>query len=216
MQGIAGTIEEYQQLGKIITETQQKIAMFKNAGPAANTTQVNPMTGFDSFFDDMIAAAGAYEQKMKDIDKATHNAKTAFALLSPSIDEAFNALANGENAFEGVKQALKRLLIDLAKAAALSLVLSAISSGAGGAGGGFLSIFKSVLGFRANGGPVNSGGPYIVGESGPELFVPSSAGQIVPNMALGGGGGQLQAVVSGNDLLFILNQAGMNRRNNFG
>jgi len=154
------------------------------------------------------------------IDKNVQNATAAFNLLTPAIDQAFNALANGENAFEGVKQALKRLLIDLAKAAALSLILSAITGGVGGVGvngaKGFLGIFKSLLGGRANGGPVNSGGPYIVGESGPELFVPSSAGQIVPNMALGGGGGQLQAVVSGNDLLFILNQAGQNRRNNFG
>lgn len=39
---------------------------------------------------------------------------------------------------------------------------------------------------RAAGGPVAAGTPYIVGEEGPELFVPSSAGQIVPNHALGG------------------------------
>jgi hypothetical protein len=37
------------------------------------------------------------------------------------------------------------------------------------------------LGFkkRATGGPVNSGTPYIVGEQGPELFVPSSYGRIM-------------------------------------
>ena len=38
------------------------------------------------------------------------------------------------------------------------------------------------------GGPVLSGVPYIVGERGPELFVPSSSGGIVPNNRLGGGG----------------------------
>jgi hypothetical protein len=39
---------------------------------------------------------------------------------------------------------------------------------------------------RAGGGPVLSGTPYIVGEQGPELFVPSAAGSIVPNGALSG------------------------------
>lgn len=39
---------------------------------------------------------------------------------------------------------------------------------------------------RASGGPVMGGQPYMVGERGPELFVPSSAGSIVPNEAMGG------------------------------
>jgi TP901 family phage tail tape measure protein len=41
---------------------------------------------------------------------------------------------------------------------------------------------------RAMGGPVFGGSPYLVGERGPELFVPSSSGRIVPNGRLGGGG----------------------------
>lgn len=39
----------------------------------------------------------------------------------------------------------------------------------------------------ATGGPVSGGMPYIVGEVGPELFVPSTSGTIIPNGALGGG-----------------------------
>jgi hypothetical protein len=45
------------------------------------------------------------------------------------------------------------------------------------------------LGFRANGGPVTGGGTYMVGERGPELFVPNTSGMIVPHEALQGGGG---------------------------
>ena len=37
---------------------------------------------------------------------------------------------------------------------------------------------------RASGGPVASGTPYIVGEKGPELFVPNTYGSIVPNSSL--------------------------------
>jgi tape measure domain-containing protein len=40
---------------------------------------------------------------------------------------------------------------------------------------------------RASGGPVGANRPYIVGERGPELFVPASHGTIVPNSAMGGG-----------------------------
>ncbi|MGB1285233.1 MAG: phage tail tape measure protein, partial [Aggregatilineales bacterium] len=39
---------------------------------------------------------------------------------------------------------------------------------------------------RATGGPVSGGTPYIVGEEGPELFVPGASGNIVPNGQMGG------------------------------
>ena len=38
---------------------------------------------------------------------------------------------------------------------------------------------------RAIGGPVSMGSPYIVGERGPELFIPSTSGNIVPNSKIG-------------------------------
>jgi hypothetical protein len=58
----------------------------------------------------------------------------------------------------------------------------------------------STLPRRAMGGPVSpSGGPYIVGERGPELFTPSSSGSITPNNALGGGGANITVNVNGGD-----------------
>ena len=47
----------------------------------------------------------------------------------------------------------------------------------------------TALGARAMGGPVSSGSPYVVGEKGPELFVPHASGTIVPNNQMGGGSG---------------------------
>ena len=54
---------------------------------------------------------------------------------------------------------------------------------------------------KAMGGPVTGGTPYIVGENGPELFVPGASGTIVPNDVLaasasraGGGGGNTYAI----------------------
>lgn len=40
--------------------------------------------------------------------------------------------------------------------------------------------------WRAAGGPVFANTPYIVGEVGPELFIPKTSGEIVPNHRLGG------------------------------
>ena len=52
-------------------------------------------------------------------------------------------------------------------------------------------------GFRAGGGPVSAGGRYIVGERGPELFVPRGSGTIIPNHQLGRGGMNVTVVVQG-------------------
>jgi hypothetical protein len=53
--------------------------------------------------------------------------------------------------------------------------------------GGWAQSFATVLPGRANGGPVSSGQTYMVGERGPELFVPGRSGTIVANDKIGGG-----------------------------
>jgi hypothetical protein len=42
---------------------------------------------------------------------------------------------------------------------------------------------------KALGGPVQANTPYLVGERGPELFMPNSGGNIIPNNKMGGGAG---------------------------
>lgn len=60
-------------------------------------------------------------------------------------------------------------------------------SGGGGSGGFFGNVLGSIFGgFKAEGGPVSGGRAYVVGERGPELFVPQASGSIVPNHAMGG------------------------------
>ncbi len=74
-----------------------------------------------------------------------------------------SAATGGENAF---KRMAKVILEELAK-----LALEQIFSGKGGAKLPF-------FGARAGGGSVNAGGAYLVGERGPELFVPGQSGAI--------------------------------------
>ena len=54
------------------------------------------------------------------------------------------------------------------------------------AGKNQLKLQAVVDGQREHGGPVNAGGSYLVGEKGPELFVPKHSGGIISNYALGG------------------------------
>lgn len=65
-----------------------------------------------------------------------------------------------------------------------SLLGSAFSAAVGYFSGGGISSSGTVA--RAAGGPVVGGMPYLVGERGPELMVPTGAGSIVPNNMLGG------------------------------
>lgn len=80
----------------------------------------------------------------------------------------------------------------------------ALSSQGGGGSGGLLSGIASALGSlfgggRASGGPVNPGRAFLVGERGPEIFLPPAPGNIVPNHQLipasGGGGGPTGGLV---------------------
>jgi hypothetical protein len=79
-------------------------------------------------------------------------------------------------------------------------------------GGKFGSSFGDSLGaigsifggFRAGGGPVSAGKAYVVGEKRPELFVPSTAGYIMPNVPGGGGqGGTTRVVVEPSPLFAV-------------
>jgi hypothetical protein len=63
-----------------------------------------------------------------------------------------------------------------------------------GIGGVISTIFG---GAKAAGGPVSSGKSYLVGERGPELFMPSGSGNIIPNHSLGGGGTVINLTVNG-------------------
>jgi TP901 family phage tail tape measure protein len=52
---------------------------------------------------------------------------------------------------------------------------------------------------RAVGGPVNAGQPYLIGERGPELFVPNASGMVVPNGRFGGYTDQSQTIYQVSD-----------------
>jgi phage-related minor tail protein len=103
---------------------------------------------------------------------------------------------NGKISFKGLVDSLIKELLKAELKNAIGQVAGAIggmgSGGGGGGGGGggiglgdIWNFGKSLLGF-ADGGQPPVGKASIVGERGPELFIPKTAGTIVPN---GGGAG---------------------------
>jgi hypothetical protein len=63
---------------------------------------------------------------------------------------------------------------------------AAVGSVGGGGGNTWGSFKLPSIGGRAAGGPVSANTPYMVGERGPELFMPNASGRVVPNNKMGG------------------------------
>lgn len=97
------------------------------------------------------------------------------------------AARTGKLGFDDLATVAIRLMEEIGQAAT-GIAFPAAGSG-GGLGGGLVSLLGGLLGLpgRATGGPVSPGRPYLVGERGPELFVPTSAGQVATS---GQGGGR--------------------------
>jgi phage-related minor tail protein len=89
------------------------------------------------------------------------------------------------------------ILEDLLRIAIEKYIIGTITSALGLGTGG-----TPVAGARAGGGPVMSGNAYLVGEKGPEIFTPSSSGNITANdnLSLAGmSGAPRVSVVNNND-----------------
>lgn len=93
------------------------------------------------------------------------------------------AIQRGKFGFEDLRRVALSVLSEIA-AAAIKSGLDSLGGGGSGGHGGLLTSLGSILGSvlgapgRATGGPVSPGRAYRVGERGPELFVPTSAGRV--------------------------------------
>jgi len=135
-------------------------------------------------------AAEALKEKTKEIAAAFQDDVTG-AIMS--------AVRGSETLGEAFGKVLNRLA-DQVMEVALNMALWG-SAGGGGTGGLLGGLFKGIFG-SAQGGTIGAGNPRMVGERGPELFVPHSSGQVIPNNRLGGGGTNITVNVdaSGSDV----------------
>ena len=145
-----------------------------------------------------------FNNKLKKTDDILEDIRDGFKSLGASIVDAF---MSGKSAGE----MFRNVLIDIFKRMAtkqfnqLFDMLAPQGKGLFGFAGGFLgggaslsdlsaagggSNFGALAasGFMADGGPVQGNEAYVIGERGPELFIPNASGTIVPNHMLMGGG----------------------------
>jgi hypothetical protein len=151
------------------------------------------------------AGLGKVFRGLNDLPKATTEAEKAVSTFADQAQRNVQDLvANGigklfKGEFDSVGDAIRQVgrlwlttLIDMqAQAAALKLneylFGSKGGSGGGSSAGALTSAFAAIFGgFREGGGPVSPGRAYVVGERRPELFVPDSAGTIMPGVGQGG------------------------------
>jgi hypothetical protein len=108
-----------------------------------------------------------------------------------SIDEAFARA--GASLVKSLARAASDGQVSLAELARAVLGAAGAALKGGGLGE---ALSKSFAGARADGGPVLPGGAYLVGERGPEVFRPASAGSIEP---VGSGGVSVTINVQGGE-----------------
>lgn len=160
-------------------------------------------------------------ERLKKLEDSSQEAgkelKDAFDKISSSFKSAFKSVIDGtksvSEAFRDMMGEILSSLMDKSIDAALDGLFDKLS-GAGGAGGGDglwgllekgFSYLGGLLSAPATSGddvggliePLAKGGyasatrPYLVGEMGPELMIPSASGRVVPNDELGGSGSQI-------------------------
>ena len=137
-----------------------------------------------------------------ELSSAMANAKADLADLAEKAIEAYNGADGALGEYEQGLIDAKLMVLQLAESIALTdsqknQIRVLVDTGDLERALGLIDIITAngytpelnamrFRGKRASGGPVSGGSSYLVGERGPELFTPSSSGNITPNGAMGG------------------------------
>ena len=140
---------------------------------------------------------GTTNTKTKDVTNSTNELKDKFKKIGEDIEKGI--VTNLTDAVMGTKslaEAATSVLNNL-KRQLVELAIQRAVSGIGGKIGGFLG--GLFTGKKERGGRVSAGGAFLVGERGPEILqMGSKGGNIIPNSAIGKGGGAVNNVVTVN------------------
>jgi len=169
--------------------------------PETMATTVDEIATQASVLDNILAGIGVSFENLEDEIKSgfLQTLKSATQTLSDSLAES---LMEGKSVLDSFRNFFKTMVKKLISDALRLLVIQPILSSIFGLffpgqalnwAGGVPTITP-----KAKGGPVGANQPYLVGEEGPELFVPGASGNIVPNNRLSGMGGEISAPVTNN------------------
>lgn len=160
---------------------------------SVDTLLIDVRASTRGFAQDVAAMRSAFDAQVTD----------GFARAGNVLERGLTgAIRRGGLGFDDLKRIALNTLNEIAAQAAQGL-FSQIGGigGGGGAGGGLLglgSIVTSLLGLpgRATGGNVAPGRGYVVGERGPELFVPTTAGRVLANGGNQPGGREVKVSIN--------------------
>lgn len=108
--------------------------------------------------------------------------------LVSNLSSGFGDLVTGaQDLGDAIHRMAENIIRDLVRIIAQAALTRAILGAVPG-GGSILALTS--IPARAHGGPVVAGHPYLIGERGPEVFVPSSSGMVVAGAPAAAGGGQ--------------------------
>lgn len=113
-------------------------------------------------------------EEAKDLQTQLEN--VALRGLQSLEDNLVSVVMQTKSAKDAFKDMARSILADIVRMQIKQAIIGPIAAAFGG----------STVAPRAMGGPVTAGRPYLVGERGPELFVPGRTGGIVPNGQMGG------------------------------
>lgn len=182
MGGLLGKLEELRQ--KLLEPLPQVTAGGETDDPAAPITKLQlAYEGATEAIKEFNSANDDVRTKMKEITTNTlgqfSDALTNAAMGTGNLKDAFKSMIKNM-----VAQLIQFYIIDRLTGGIAS-ALFGVKRAASGGGGGVAA--PSPRGAAAIGGPVQAGSPYMVGERGPEMFVPNQSGSIIPNDKMGGG-----------------------------
>ncbi|WP_020471460.1 hypothetical protein [Zavarzinella formosa] len=171
-------------------EVSQKALFVKRTEIEATTKAQND---YNNGLRDDAELTGEETARIDAAAAALYDHKEALAQNKQIADQLTGSLTRIITNFKDMKSAITDLFQSIADEIIKTQIAKPISASitsalpSGGLGGLFSGL-GGLLGF-ADGGSPPVGVPSIVGENGPELFVPSQSGTVIPNSKLGGGGG---------------------------
>ena len=199
-------------LGVAMVEYSESLRLAGDAGLDLETTQaalaeqvISSLGGAEEFAerfaDRMSELPPIFEEtieRMRQEQIEEDRLKLALRERAKTIREVSDAIGDAVVGTKSWGDAFKDLISNMLRTRAIQPFIDRIADtlfgavGKGGKGGGFGigDIFSGIGnffgGFRERGGPTAAGMAYLVGEGGPELFVPDTSGSILPNDRIGG------------------------------
>lgn len=179
--------EEARRNAKMPIEEQKKY--YEEAAKGSQQIKDNALADYENSRKFSTGWKQAFNEYMENATNAATQAQRIFQTMTNAMEDLLmNFFKTGKF---GWKDFLQTIIDQLMRSQIQSLIAKTFGGvgaigGAGGKSGGLLG-GAIIPGILAEGGPAAMGRPYIVGERGPELFVPASNGNMIPNSGLGGG-----------------------------